>query len=113
MKDWLEHLREHAQIAGTELELDSLQPGDLVQIVTLNTVYSFKMTRGREAELTPSRPDRPSGGISIRGCTFGRSFSIKPNSLFCGGNLEFQFDNGRQIQTTSAIQEIRLVRRSE
>jgi len=111
MKDWLKHLGDHAQTIGKELDLDSLQPGDLLQVLTLHTIYSLKINSGRDAELVTNRPDRPSGPVLINGCTFGQSSTIKPDHLFCGGNLEFQFDNKKQIQTTTVIREIRLVRK--
>jgi len=111
MTDWLKHLQDHAQNAGEELDIDALQPGDLLQVITLHTTYAFKIVEAREAELLTDRPDRPSGPVRINGCTFGQSTTIKPGHLFCGGNLEFQFENRERIQTTTAIKEIRLARR--
>jgi len=110
MKDWLKHLEAHAQSAGEELDIDTLFPGDLLQVLTLHTTYAFKIVEGRDAELLTDRSDRPSGPVRINGCTFGQSSTIKPGHLFCGGNLEFQFDNGNQIQTTTTIRAIRLAR---
>lgn len=112
MTDWLDHLKNHAQSAGEELDLEALQPGDLLQVITLHTTYAFKILQGRDAELATDRPDRPSGPVRIQGCTFGASTTIKPGHLFCGGNLEFQYQNGERIQTTTAIKEIRLVRKA-
>ncbi len=111
MNDWLKHLENHVLSAGAELDLDSLKSGDLLQVVTHHTTYTFKILQSRDAELSTDRPDRPRGLVRINGCTFGQSSTIKPRHLFCGGNLEFQFKGGECIQTTTEIKEIRLARR--
>jgi hypothetical protein len=47
------------------------------------------------------------------GCTFGRSSSIKPDHLFCGGNLElgYRLKGAAMTHRTTAIKEIHLRRR--
>jgi hypothetical protein len=112
MSDWIEHLQRHAEAAGAELVLDTLRAGDLLQVETMHTLYSLRMLGSREAELKTDRADRPAGRVWINGCTFGGSTSIKPGHLFCDGNLEFRFREGRMVHTTTAIREIRVVRRA-
>jgi len=47
------------------------------------------------------------------GCTFGRSSSIKPDHLFCGGNLElsYRLKGTAMTHRTTAIKEIHLRRK--
>jgi hypothetical protein len=49
------------------------------------------------------------------GCTFGLSSSIKPDHLFCGGNLElsYQLDGAPMTHTTTTIKEIHLRRQKQ
>ncbi len=108
--DWLDHLQQHVTEQTDELELTELRPGDLVRVATLHTHYDLLIVEGRDAELRTNRPDRPSGRVRLMGCTFGQSSTIKPDHLFCGGNLEFSFDEGKMIHTTTTIRELHWVR---
>jgi hypothetical protein len=112
MDDWVQYLRSNEGKLGDELELAELQMGDLLRIVTLNSEYFLSIVNGREATLVCPQPDRPSGPVSIMGCTFGLSSSIKPDHLFCGGNLElsYQLEGLSMTHTTTAIEEIHLRR---
>ena len=111
MTDWLGHLKNHAQIAGEEFDLDSLRPGDILVVETLHTAYRFRIVGDRLADLETGRSDRPCGRVQIQGCTFGDSSTIKPERLFCGGNLEFTYDDGKMVQRTTSIQAIRHTRK--
>jgi hypothetical protein len=108
MDDWVQYLRSNEGKLGDELELSQLQPGDLLRIVTLHSEYSLTIVKGREATLVCPQPGRPDGLVSIMGCTFGHSSSIKPDHLFCGGNLElsYQLKGASMTHTTTAIKEI-------
>jgi hypothetical protein len=108
MDDWVQYLKLNEGKIGDELDLSQLQPRDLLTIVTLNSEYLFTIVKGREATLVCSRPGRPAGLVAIRGCTFGHSSSIKPDHLFCGGNLEFtyQLDGTSMTHKTTAIRSI-------
>ncbi len=88
--DWESFLRQHEKDSLTELELATLRLGDRVLVLTKQTAYMLVVRSSTEAVLTTNRADRPSGIITINGCTFGASSSIKPGHLFCGGNLEFR-----------------------
>lgn len=110
-EDWLEHLKEHTTREHAELDLTQLQPGDIVRVITGHTIYQLEIVEGRRAQLTTSRKDRPSGLVQIHGCTFGMSSTIKPDALFCGGNLEFTFDDGKFVHTTTSIRGLQLVRK--
>lgn len=111
MIDLIRYLKS-ADKVGDEFDLSELGPGDELTVITQHTDYRFKMIGGREADLTCSRIDRPHAQVEITGCTFGDSSSIKPNHLFCGGNLEFTYDLDGQLMThkTTAIQVIYLRR---
>jgi len=104
--DWLAAVAGILRDAGDEFGLAQLRAGDVLRIETGHTVYVLRMVEGREAELATGRADRPSGRVRIQGCTFGDSSSIKPDSLFCGGNLEFTFDEGRMVHRTTSIRAI-------
>ncbi|MEY2488585.1 MAG: hypothetical protein QOC70_527 [Verrucomicrobiota bacterium] len=108
MEDWLLYLKSVAGKYGDEFDLTQLSPGDVLKVVTQHTDYLFTTIEGCEAELFCSRADRPKGRVRIMGCTFGRSSSIKPDHLFCGGNLELTYDlQGVSMKhTTTAIREI-------
>jgi hypothetical protein len=112
MDDWVQYLRSNEGKLGDELELSQLQPGDLLRIVTLHSEYFMTIVKGREATLVCPQPGRPAGTVSIMGCTFGLSSSIKPDHLFCGGNLElsYQLEGVSMTHTTTAIKEIHLQR---
>ena len=112
MDDWVQYLRSKEGKLGDELELAQLRPGDHLRIVTLNSEYFLTIVKGREATLVCPKPDRPAGPVSIMGCTLGLSSSIKPDHLFCGGNLElsYQLEGASMTHTTTAIKEIHLQR---
>ena len=112
MDDWAQYLRSNEGKLGDELELSQLQPGDLLRIVTLNSEYFLTIGKGREATLICPQPGRPAGPVLIMGCPFGLSSSIKPDYLFCGGNLElsYQLEGVSMTHTTTAIKEIHLQR---
>lgn len=112
--DWLRYIQSKEGKLGAELELAELGPGDVLKIVTQNSDYFLTIVEERAAVLTCSEPGRPAGPVQIMGCTFGQSSSIKPDHLFCGGNLElrYQLDGAPMKHTTTAIQEIHLRRRS-
>ncbi len=108
--DWLAHLKLHVAEQADELDLTVLRPGDVIRVVTLHTCYDMLIIEGRDAELRTDRPDRPNGRVRMMGCTFGQSTTIKPDSLFCGGNLEFTFEDGKMTHTTTAIRALHWVR---
>jgi hypothetical protein len=115
MDDWVKYLRSNQGKLGDELELSQLQPGDLLRIVTRHSEYFLTIVKGREATLVCPQPGRPAGTVSIMGCTFGLSSSIKPDHLFCGGNLElsYQLEGVSMTHTTTAIKEIHLRRQKQ
>jgi hypothetical protein len=115
MDDWVKYLKSNEGKLGDELELSQLEPGDLLRIVTLHSEYFLTMVKGREATLVCPQPGRPAGTVSIMGCTFGLSSSIKPDHLFCGGNLElsYQVEGVSMTHTTTAIKEIHLQRQKK
>lgn len=106
--DWEAFLRAHEAAGIPEIELNSLKLGDTLLVLTERTAYSLVMTGPSEANLSSNRANRPSGKVSIRGCTFGASSSVRPNHVFCGGNLEFSQGDPPVITTTTAIRAIRL-----
>jgi len=108
-KDWLARIKANAENGDDEFDLSQLEPGDLLRIVTEHTRYDFVFVAGRDADLRTGREDRPHGRVRIMGCTFGSSTAIKPGHLFCGGRLEFTFDDGAATYLTSAIKEIRCI----
>ncbi|GMV98421.1 MAG: hypothetical protein AMXMBFR83_27710 [Phycisphaerae bacterium] len=110
--DWEGFLREHSALGLPEVRLSELNPGDRLVVETLHTRYGFEWREGGVVELTTNRPDRPRGPVRIHGCTFGRSSSIKPGLLFCGGNLEYLSDEGRLRHLTTSIRSLVLLRRS-
>ena len=113
--DWLARIKQHVESDHAELNLAGVAPGDLVRVVTKNTLYTLRVLDDeRSADLTTNREDRPSGIVKIMGCTFGLSSTISPERLFCGGNLEFNFlrEGVRFTHTTSSIRTIQWVRRA-
>jgi len=94
------------------LNLAVLSAGDSLKITTRNTTYTFQMLGPREAVLSTNRIDRPSGPARLRGCTLGRSSSISPDHIFCGGNLEFLFNPTKKIHQTTEISSIFWISRS-
>lgn len=109
--DWARFLHTIVNREGERFDLTQLQTGDVLQVFTDHTTYTLRIRHDRDAELVTNRPDRPSGSVRIMGCTFGLSSSILPDHLFCGGNLEFLHDSGRQTCTTTVIRAIQLIRR--
>jgi hypothetical protein len=108
MDDWLRFVKSKTGKLGDELDLSELKPGDALRVITANSEYSLTIVSGRDAILTCPQPGRPAGRVRIMGCTFGRSSSIKPDHLFCGGNLELSYrENGVPMtHRTTAIREI-------
>ncbi len=113
MEDWLHFVKSKTGKLGEELELSELRAGDVLKIVTRNSEYVLMIEGGREAILSCSEPGRPNGPVRIMGCGFGRSSSIKPDHLFCGGNLElsYKLEGAAMTHRTTAIREIFLRRR--
>ena len=107
--DWEEFIRRHQAAGVVELDLTTLRAGDTLLVITTHTAYTFKMLENSEATMSTNRADRPAGRVRINGCTFGASSSIKPDQLFCGGNLEFTHSDGREISTTTEIRALQLV----
>jgi hypothetical protein len=106
--DWLYFVKSRTGKLGHELDLSELAVGDVLKIVTRNSEYLLTMRQGRDAVLVCKQAGRPSGRVRIAGCAFGRSSSIKPDHLFCGGNLELTYlDEGVPMtHRTTAIREI-------
>ena len=106
--DWEEYLRKHLASNIAELDLRTVKAGDILLVLTLHTAYTFKMLDNDEAMLTTNRTDRPTGRVRINGCTFGDSSTIKPNHLFCGGNVEFVHGEKHKVYLTTEIRGIQL-----
>jgi hypothetical protein len=111
--DWLRYIKSSVGKLGDELDLTQLKPGDVLKVVTRNSEYLLTLRQGRDADLVCQQSGRPSGRVRILGCAFGRSSSIKPDHLFCGGNLELscRADGVPMTHRTTAIKEIHLRRR--
>ncbi len=112
MTDWLRYVKSTKGKLGEELDLSQLKPGDLVKVVTRNSEYRLTIVKNRDAVLICEQPGRPEGRVRIMGCAFGRSSSIKPDHLFCGGNLElsYRLKGAAMTHRTTAIKEIHLRR---
>ena len=108
--DWLSYVKENGNANGVEFDLRQLRAGDVLRVVTDHTTYVFRMLSAQGAILQTGRDDRPSGKVRIMGCTFGQSSSIKPDHLFCGGNLKFVCDEGRMTHSTTRIRAIQWLR---
>lgn len=106
--DWLYFVKSRTGKLGDELDLSQLGAGDILKVVTRNSEYLLTLRQGREADLVCKQAGRPSGRVRIAGCAFGRSSSIKPDHLFCGGNLELSYraEGGPMTHRTTAIREI-------
>jgi hypothetical protein len=115
MTDFIGYLKSAADKLGDELDLSQLAAGDELKVVTSHTEYLFKIMENCFAIASCARFDRPAGRVRLMGCTLGNSSSIKPDHLFCGGNLEFtyHFDGRSMIHRTTAIKAIYLRRRSD
>ena len=111
MTDLIGYLKAAAKF-GDELDLRQLAAGDELKVITRHTEYLFKMMENRFASVSSARCDRPAGRVRLVGCTLGNSSSIKPDHLFCGGNLEFTYhlDGRSMTHKTTAIQAIYLRR---
>jgi hypothetical protein len=111
--DWLKVIAEATGRNAPEMDLDQLLPQDRLIVTTTHTHYGFTLISEREADMETNRTDRPSGRVRIMGCTLGDSSSIKPDHLFCGGNLEFTYerDGTRMTHLTTAITALRHLRR--
>jgi hypothetical protein len=107
--DWEAFLARHSKSGVAELDLTKVKAGDRLIVLTERTAYRFIMRSDRTADLATNRQDRPAGRVAIHGCTFGASSTIKPDHLFCGGNLEFAHGDRRQVYTTTVIRAIQLV----
>jgi hypothetical protein len=110
--DWQAFLAGHAAVKQDEISLATVEPGDRILVKTRNTHYLLAWRNADLAELQSSSPRAPSGPVRIMGCSFGLSSSIRPDALFCGGNLEFTYADGEKRWTTSAIEEIQLLHTS-
>ncbi len=108
MTDFIAYLKSSVEKLGDHFDLQQLAARDELKVVTSHTEYVFKIVDGRTADLTSSRFDRPRARVKIMGCTFGESSSIKPDQLFCGGNLEFiyELDGVSMTYKTTAIKAI-------
>jgi hypothetical protein len=110
--DWTAFLSSFSGLKRDELSLAAVAPGDQVLVKTRNTQYLFTWKGAELADVRSSSPRAPSGPVRIMGCSFGLSSSIRPDALFCGGNLEFTHANGERRWTTSEIKEIHLLHTS-
>lgn len=108
MTDFIAYLKSSVEKLGDHFDLQQLAARDELKVVTNHTEYVFKIVDSRTADLTSSRFDRPRARVKIMGCTFGESSSIKPDHLFCGGNLEFiyELDGVSMTHKTTAIKAI-------
>lgn len=115
MTDWLRYVKSTKGKLGDELDLSQLKSGDLLKVVTRNSEYVLTIVKNRDAILTCEQAGRPTGRVRIMGCTFGRSSSIKPDHLFCGGNLEmsYRLKGTAMTHRTTAIKEIHLRRQKK
>ena len=108
MTNLISFLKATEEKIGDEFDLNQLASGDELIVTTRHTDYGFKIISDRLADLSCSRADRPRAQVKIMGCTFGNSSSIKPDHLFCGGNLEFTYEieGRRMVHKTTAIKAI-------
>jgi hypothetical protein len=110
--DWQSFLASHASVKQDEISLSSVEPGDRILVKTRNTHYLLSWQSADHSELRTNSSRAPSGLVRIMGCSFGLSSSIRPDALFCGGNLELTYADGEKRWTTSAIEEIQLLHNS-
>jgi hypothetical protein len=106
--NWEAFLRAAEAASLPEIDLTKLEAGDRLSVLTANTCYIFRITATSQAELSTNRGDRPAGPVQLNGCTFGASATIKPDRVFCGGNLEFILRNQQKIFTTTKIRALQL-----
>lgn len=107
--DWEAFLRAAERSSLSEVNLAERKRGDRLTVLTAHTCYIFQFTAPSQAELSTNRPDRPAGPVQLNGCTFGASATIKPDRVFCGGNLEFTLENGHTLFTTTQIRALQLL----
>lgn len=107
--DWEAFLRaaEHSSLPAVNLK--DRKGGDQLLVVTAHTCYRFQFTSSSQAELSTNRADRPTGLVRLNGCTFGASATIKPDQVFCGGNLEFTLQESQMLFTTTQIRALQLI----
>jgi hypothetical protein len=113
IQDWKALVEALPKSLCEELALTAIAPGDRVIIKTRNTLYLFTWKHTDLAELRADNPKTPAGPVRIMGCSFGLSSSIRPDALFCGGNLEFTHSQGEKTWTTSPIEEIHVLHHSK
>ena len=106
--DWETFLQAAEKSSLPEIKLGNLKPGDRLSVLTVNTCYIFQIISPSRAQLSTNRTDRPAGPVQLNGCTFGASATIKPDCVFCGGNLEFIVQNQQTIYTTTEIRALQL-----
>jgi hypothetical protein len=111
--DWEKFLRERRAHDVAEVDLTTLAPGDRLVVDTRNTRYELQWGDGDTVVLSTNRADRAGGNVRVQGCAFGRSSTIKPGVLFCGGNLEYVSADGRTRNRTTSIRALALLRREE
>lgn len=112
-RDWLEFLSGQTGKGMPEIDLRHLAEGDVLMVHTVNSRYAFLWHKDGSAEVASNRgKKRPSGQVRVNGCTFGKSSSIKPGVLFCGGNLEYVSRGGSMTHTTTTIRSLELLRRT-
>ena len=111
--DWLKIITEATDTGAPEIDINQLQPGDVLIVSSRKTHYKLTMISARVADLETVRADRPSGRVQLMGCTFGASTTIKPDHLFVGGNLEFTHVRGgvQRTHLTTAIVTLRHLRK--
>ena len=110
--DWMGSVKQFATETGDELELNSLEAGDRLQVKTCHTLYDLTWLKSgdMDALLTTDRIDRPLGNVRVIGCALGRGSTIAPQRLFTGGSLEFTSEKGAWVHRTSRIVWIRMIR---
>ncbi len=110
--DWLQAIDALNAELGDEFDLTELQVDDQLRVTTGSTVYTFRIVdpKMRDVTVEADRENRPSGRARIMGCVFGMGSSIKPDHLFCGGNLEFTHKEGKRTHTTTAIRKVEWMR---
>ena len=111
--DWKSFVQSLAKDSLPEVELRKMKSGDCVLLKTRNTFYLLEWKTDDLVELRSNKAKAPSGPVQIMGCTFGQSSSIRPDLLTCGANLELTYNNGHRTWTTSVIDEIHYLHRTE
>ncbi|HEY4302751.1 MAG TPA: hypothetical protein VGM73_17915 [Candidatus Didemnitutus sp.] len=109
--DWQRFLKQRNAQSVPEVQLATMNAGDRLVVETRNTRYELLWLEGDEVMMTTNRADRHGGSIRVQGCAFGRSSTIKPGVLFCGGNLEYVSRDGQTRNRTTTIHGLALMRR--